>query len=103
VIVATEAAETLAQVLAQDRGKLLNRARRIRGQVVAIEGMLRDDADRAQVLQTIAACRGAINGLMGQVIEYDVRFHVAGLSAEVGADQTEVANHLVDMVRTYHR
>jgi DNA-binding FrmR family transcriptional regulator len=56
--------------------ELLNRVNRIKGQVNAIEKALLAKMTASGVLQTIAACRGAINGLMAEVLEGHVRFHV---------------------------
>lgn len=58
----------------KDKEKLLNRVNRIKGQVNAIEKALEGDDDFFRVLQTIAACRGAINGLMAEVLEGHARF-----------------------------
>ena len=58
----------------KDKEKLLNRVRRIKGQISAIEKALESDQECSKVLQTIAACRGAINGLMAEVLEGHVRF-----------------------------
>jgi FrmR/RcnR family transcriptional regulator, repressor of frmRAB operon len=85
----------------RDRAKLMNRVRRIRGQVSAIEGLLQDEADCERVLQTIAACRGAINGLMAEVVEDHVRFHVIGPDIDPTSDQAQAAEQLVDLVRSY--
>jgi DNA-binding FrmR family transcriptional regulator len=85
----------------RDRAKLLNRVRRIRGQVSAIEGLLQDEVDSEQVLQTIAACRGAINGLMAEVVEDHVRFHVVGPDVDPTSDQAQAAEQLLDLVRSY--
>ena len=52
----------------RDRQKLLNRVRRIRGQLAAIEKAFGEDQDCSSILQVIAACRGAINGLMAEVL-----------------------------------
>jgi DNA-binding FrmR family transcriptional regulator len=52
-----------------DKTKLLNRVRRIRGQVEAIERALTDDRECSDVLNTIAACRGAMNSLMAELVE----------------------------------
>jgi FrmR/RcnR family transcriptional regulator, repressor of frmRAB operon len=65
----------------KDKEKLLNRVSRIKGQINAIEKALDGNEDCSKVLQTIAACRGAINGLMAEVLEGHVRFHVAKLPA----------------------
>ncbi len=50
--------------ISRDRKKLLNRVRRIRGQVEAVEKALEADDECSAVLQTIAATRGALNGLI---------------------------------------
>jgi DNA-binding FrmR family transcriptional regulator len=85
----------------RDRAKLVNRVRRIRGQVSAIEGLLQEEAGCERVLQTIAACRGAINGLMAEVVEDHVRFHVVGPDIDPTSDQAQAAEQLVDLVRSY--
>ena len=50
--------------------------RRIRGQVEAIERAVAEEKDCGDVLQLIAAARGAMNGLMAELLEDHVRFHV---------------------------
>jgi DNA-binding FrmR family transcriptional regulator len=79
------------------RAKLLNRVARIRGQVEAVERALADDQeDCADTLQLLAACRGAINGLMGEVLEGHIRDHIAG-----GKPSREVTDDLIEIVRAY--
>ena len=46
----------------KDKERLLNRIRRIKGQINGIEKAVCHDEECSKVLQTIAACRGAING-----------------------------------------
>jgi len=53
----------------REKSKLLARVRRIRGQVEAIERALAAEAPCAEVLQVIASVRGAVNGLMAEVVE----------------------------------
>ena len=60
----------------RDKKKLLNRVRRIRGQIDAIERALEEEQDCSGTLQLIAGCRGAMNGLMAVVLEGHVRLHV---------------------------
>lgn len=85
----------------KDKKKLLNRARRIRGQVTAIEKALEDERDCSVILQTIAACRGAINGLMAELIEGQLKFHVIDPHRKPTSDQSRAAEELVDIVRAY--
>ena len=47
-----------------------------RGQVDAIERALEGEQGCAAVLQLVAAVRGAIRGLMGEVMEDHIRMHV---------------------------
>jgi DNA-binding FrmR family transcriptional regulator len=80
-----------------DRAKLLNRVRRIKGQVEAVERALADDHEEcADTLQLLAACRGAINALMGEVLEGHIRDHIAG-----SKPSREVTDDLIEIVRAY--
>ena len=86
----------------RDKKKLLNRVRRIRGQVDAIEKALEEDLDEcSSVLQTIAACRGAINGLMAELIESHIRFHVVDPNQRPNSTQSMAAQEVIDIVNTY--
>jgi DNA-binding FrmR family transcriptional regulator len=83
--------------LDRERTKLLNRVKKIRGQVDAVERVLSDESeDCADVLQLLAACRGAINGLMAEVLEDHIRDHVAK-----GKPSPAIAEDLIDIVRAY--
>lgn len=88
----------------RDKEKLLNRVRRIRGQVEAVERALDREEDCASVLQTIAACRGAINGLMAEVLEGHLRCHVLELGGRKATpEQTTAAEELIEVLKTYLR
>lgn len=84
----------------REKQKLINRIRRIRGQTEGIERMLEEEKGCAEVLHAIAGMRGAIHGLMGEVIEDHIRLHVA----DAGLSQTERdegAAELIEVLRTY--
>ena len=85
----------------RDKVKLLNRARRIRGQVDAIERALEEEQDCNDILLTISACRGAINGLMAEVIEGHIRHHVINPDLKPTSAQAIAAQQLMDVVKTY--
>lgn len=89
--------------ITREKTKLLNRVRRIRGQVEAIERALEGEDDCVQVLQLIASTRGAINGLMAEVLEDHVREHVAAPNGLSDRDRAKGANELVDVIRTYFK
>ncbi len=63
--------------IVENRQKLLSRVRRIAGQVQAVEAQLAGEADCSQVLQLVASVRGAVGGLMEELIEQHMREHVA--------------------------
>jgi len=84
----------------RDKSKLLARVRRIRGQVEAIERALEAELGCADVLQVIASVRGAVNGLMAEVVEDHVRCHVAAPSLPA-KERAEHADELIEFVRAY--
>jgi FrmR/RcnR family transcriptional regulator, repressor of frmRAB operon len=83
--------------------KLMQRVRRIRGQVEAIERSLVEDKDCGDVLQLITAARGAMNGLMAELLEDHVRFHVLDPARKPTSGQTTAASELMAIVRSYLR
>jgi DNA-binding FrmR family transcriptional regulator len=85
----------------REKNKLLARVRRIRGQVEAIERALETEIGCADVLQVIASVRGAMNGLMAEVMEDHIRFHVVDPAREPNTQRAQGAQELIDVVRTY--
>jgi DNA-binding FrmR family transcriptional regulator len=85
----------------REKQKLLNRVRRIRGQLEAVERALEAERDCAAVLQLITAARGAINGLMAEVIEDHIRLHVVDPSRAADPEKFRGARELIDVVRAY--
>jgi len=85
----------------KDKERLLNRVRRIQGQIAGVEKALEADEECSKVLQTIAACRGAINGLMAEVLEGHVRFHVVDSRQKQTADQANATEQLIELVNRY--
>jgi FrmR/RcnR family transcriptional regulator, repressor of frmRAB operon len=87
----------------RDQKKLLARVRRIRGQVEGIERALESQAGCEQVMHLIAGARGAMAGLMAEIVEDHVRSHLVDSARHPGALDTEAADSLLDVVRTYLR
>jgi DNA-binding FrmR family transcriptional regulator len=85
----------------REKQKLLARVRRLRGQVEAIERALDGEAGCEQVLHLIAGARGAMAGLMAEVVEDHVRSHLVDEDKHPGALNAEAAEQLLDVVRTY--
>jgi FrmR/RcnR family transcriptional regulator, repressor of frmRAB operon len=81
--------------------KMLSRIRRIRGQVDAIERALDGEGECEEILQLVASCRGALNGLMAELIEGHLRFHVLDPDQKTNPAQLEAAEELMAVVRRY--
>ncbi len=85
----------------EEKQKLLNRIRRLKGQVNAVERALEDEEDCSETLHRIAACRGAMDALMAEVIEGHIRMHVIDPAGEVTKEQYRAADDLVHALRAY--
>jgi DNA-binding FrmR family transcriptional regulator len=85
--------------ISRERTKLLNRVKRIRGQIDAVERTLSAKDNCTDVLMLLAAARGGINGLMAEVLEDHIRLHLlqdgrTPLTPDLGEE-------LIDLVRAY--
>lgn len=89
--------------LQRDKTKLLNRIRRIRGQLNGVEKALEGDAECTSVLQTLAACQGALSGLAMQIIEGHIRFHVVDPDRRPTSAQAGATQELIDVLHRYIR
>jgi DNA-binding FrmR family transcriptional regulator len=83
----------------REKIKLLQRVRKLRGQLDAVERALNANSDCGDQLMLLAAVRGGVNSLMGEVLETHIRFHLANGAKEEIAP--ELAEDLIDLVRAY--
>ncbi|WP_290649157.1 metal/formaldehyde-sensitive transcriptional repressor [Aquisalimonas sp.] len=84
----------------KDKKKLLTRIRRVRGQTEALERALEREDECTAILQQIAAIRGAVNGLMGKVLEEHVREHL-GTDDAPAAQRKEDVEQVVAALHSY--
>jgi len=85
----------------EEKPKLILRIKRIKGQIAAIERALENDADCSDILQLITAARGAMNGLMAELLEGHIRFHVLDPGNRGSSEQALAADELIEIVRSY--
>ena len=85
----------------REKNKLLNRVRRLRGQVEAIERALEDEAECIDVMQLVVSVRGAANGLMAELMEDHIRVHVSDPARDADADRAKGSEQLIDVVHAY--
>jgi len=84
----------------EEKKKVLARVRRIRGQCDALDRALEAGADCGPVLQQIAAIRGAVNGLMSEVLESHLREQF-GQPAADPVDRKERVDEMTALIRSY--
>ena len=84
--------------VAREKLDLVTRAKKIRGQLASVERALSADATCADVLQRLAAARGAINSLMAELMEDHVLGHMTGKKTPSSVD---AAADLIEIVRSY--
>jgi DNA-binding FrmR family transcriptional regulator len=86
---------------ADESKRLINRARRIRGQVDVVVRLLEEEADCSDTLHSIAVCRGALDSLMAEVINGHIRYHILDQKREPTDEQTRAAEDLIDALKMY--
>jgi DNA-binding FrmR family transcriptional regulator len=83
--------------LSREKLDLVNRTKKIIGQLEAVLRNLNEDEPCADVLQRLAAARGALNSLMGELMEDHIRNHMPRKTRS----SEEAADDLIEIVRTY--
>jgi DNA-binding FrmR family transcriptional regulator len=94
----------VTQGYSADRQKLLNRLRRIEGQVRGLQRMVEDDRYCIDILTQIAAVETALEAVAQKVLDDHVRHCVAG--AVASGDETaaiEKAEELLAAVQRFTR
>jgi len=76
---------------------LVNRTKKVIGQLESVLRGLNQDEQCADVLQRLAAARGAINSLMGELLEDHIRNHMPQNSKSA----EEAAEDVIEIVKTY--
>ncbi len=84
----------------QNKEKLALRVSRIRGQLDAVGRALNAGTECGEVLRLIASARGAMNGLMAEVLEDHIRAH-AFPDARRGSADGNVADEIIEVIRSY--
>jgi len=85
----------------KEKTKLLNRLKRLRGQIDAIERSVEADHECAGVLRQATSCRGALDGFIAEVIEDHIREHMLEPNAKPDDPRSVAAEELVEIVHAY--
>jgi DNA-binding FrmR family transcriptional regulator len=95
-----QSASKIPQGLRDTRG-LVNRVKRLRGQIDGVERALGDKAEVSDLLQRITTVRGAIDGLLAEVLEEHVRENLMGDGGKDSVSQQEAAEALIEIIHSY--
>jgi DNA-binding FrmR family transcriptional regulator len=85
----------------KEKKRLLNRAKRLRGQVNAVVRAVDDESDCADTLHAIAVCRGALDSLMAEVIKGHIRWHILDPEQEPTEELLRAGEDLIDALKLY--
>ena len=85
----------------REKEKLLNRVRRVRGQVEALERAIDQEKGCSDVLHLVVTARGAMNSLMAEIIEDHIRMHVVDPARERDSGRAKGAEELIEVVQAY--
>jgi len=87
----------------RQKAKLVARVRRLRGQVESVERALTREAECAEVMRLLAACRGAVSSLLAEVVEDHVKEHLVAPSSRKAGGRVQAADELIDVVHSYFK
>ena len=87
----------------RQKTKLLNRVRRLRGQIEAIERALEAESECIEVMQLVVSVRGAANSLMAEIMEDHIRFHISDPARDRDRNRAKGSEQLIDVVHAYLR
>jgi DNA-binding FrmR family transcriptional regulator len=83
----------------QNKKKLLDRLKRLQGQLNGVAGALEGEDDCYKLLQTLASARGALNGLMGEIVEGQIREHIVG--AKNGKEAAHAGEETIEILKSF--
>ncbi|HTR04016.1 MAG TPA: metal/formaldehyde-sensitive transcriptional repressor [Thermoanaerobaculia bacterium] len=87
----------------KDKKHLVARISRIRGQLNAIDRALQEEEDCYRILQTTAACHGALNSLMVEILESHIRHHLLGPESARVAERRKAAREVITIINAFLR
>ena len=82
---------------AEDKQRAITRLRRIKGQAEALERAVEAGSDCAPILQQLAAMRGAVHGLMADLLAG----HVRAVLSEKPAPSQPAVDETLALLRSY--
>lgn len=83
----------------KDQKRIISRIRRIKGQLTSIENSIEEGEECYKVLQTLASCRGALSGLMGEMVAGHIRDHI--VAAKNSKEASEAGEETIQIMQSF--
>lgn len=87
--------------VSKKKAKLTGRINRIKGQLDAVAKLMDDDGDCYKVMQVLGSCRGALNGLMQEVMDGHIESHI--IQGKNKADVERAGEELAEILKSFWR
>ncbi len=89
---------TMAHTI-KDKKKIITRVNRIKGQLDALSKAVEAEDDCYKIMQLLASSRGAINGLMGDLVEGHIKDHIVIAPTKQAAAQA--GDELIELMGSF--
>lgn len=86
--------------MSEEKTRLLQRVRRLRGQVEAIERALEADAEFAELVQLAVTVRGAGNSLIAELLDSHIRGEICDPVHDRDRERTKAARQLLEVLHS---
>ncbi len=83
----------------KDKKRILARVNRLKGQLEALATAVEADQDCYKIMQLLASCRGALHGLMGDIINNHIREHI--VEAANKTDASKAGDELIEIMESF--
>ncbi len=87
--------------LTKDKSILIARIKRIIGQLESVISDIESDQNCGTTLQTVASCRGAINGLTVEILKEHIQSHVIQSKSGKMSKQDLAALEVINALKSY--
>jgi len=83
----------------KDKDRLIGRIKRLQGQLKSATNALESEEDCYKIMLTLASCRGALNGLMSDIMEEHIREHIG--SASNVKEAAQASEEAIEILRSF--
>lgn len=83
----------------REKAKLVARINRVKGQLDAVSQIVEAEGEAYKLLQVLSSCRGALTGLMGEVIEGHILEHI--VEAPTKRDAVQAGKEVTEILKSF--